>query len=113
MTFNVDGKPQTIWTTATTVDQAVTALGIDTAGAELSTSRSSTIGREGLDLDIATEKKIVIKVAGKKRSVTTNAQTVARHWRTPRSPSTATTRSASPRPPRWSTAPSSATPGST
>ena len=77
VTFNVDGKPQTIWTTATTVDQAVTALGIDTAGAELSTSRSSTIGREGLDLNIATEKKIVIKVAGKKRSVTTTAQTVA------------------------------------
>ena len=77
MTFNVDGKPQTIWTTATTVDQAVTALGIDTAGAELSTSRSSSIGREGLDVDIATEKKIVIKVAGKKRSFTTTAQTVA------------------------------------
>jgi uncharacterized protein YabE (DUF348 family) len=76
VTFNVDGKPQTIWTTATTVDQAVSALGIDTAGAELSTSRSSSIGREGLDVDIATEKQIVIKVAGKKRSFTTTAQTV-------------------------------------
>ena len=41
VTFTVDGKQQTIWTTATTVDQAVDALGIDTAGAELSTSRSA------------------------------------------------------------------------
>ena len=77
VTFTVDGKPQTIWTTATTVDQAVNTLGIDTAGAELSTSRSSVIGREGLDVDIATMKQIVIKVAGKKRSFTTTAQTVA------------------------------------
>jgi uncharacterized protein YabE (DUF348 family) len=77
VTFNVDGKPQTIWTTATTVDQAVQTLGIDTTGAQLSTSRSSSIGREGLGVDIATEKQIVIKVAGKKRSFTTTAQTVA------------------------------------
>ncbi len=76
VTFTVDGKPQTIWTTATTVNQAVDALGIDTDGAELSTSRSSSIGRQGLDVDIATEKKIKISVAGKKRTVTTTATTV-------------------------------------
>ena len=49
VTFTVDGEPQTIWTTATTVDQAVGALGIDIGGAELSTSRSSGIGRAGSD----------------------------------------------------------------
>ena len=34
------------------------ALSIDTAGAELSTSRSAGIGRDGLDVDIATAKTV-------------------------------------------------------
>lgn len=76
VTFNVDGRPQTVWTTATTVDQAVAALGVDTNGAQLSTSRSSAIGRQGLQVDIATEKTVVIKNAGKKQTVRTTAQTV-------------------------------------
>ncbi len=75
--FTVDGKPHTIWTTATTVDQAVSALGMDTAGAALSTSRSSTIGRQGLDVDIATEKRVTILAAGKKVSLDTTETTVA------------------------------------
>jgi uncharacterized protein YabE (DUF348 family) len=76
VTFTVDGEPQTIWTTATTVDQAVGALGIDIAGAELSTSRSSGIGRQGLSVDIATEKSITIDDAGDRRRLKTTAQTV-------------------------------------
>ncbi len=76
VTFTIDGRPQTIWTTATRVDQAVSALGIDTAGAELSTSRSSSIGRQGLSIDIATEKSITIDDAGDRRRVRTTAQTV-------------------------------------
>jgi uncharacterized protein YabE (DUF348 family) len=76
VTFTVDGKPQTIWTTATSLDQAISTLGVDTVGADLSTSRSSTIGREGLSVDIATRKTITIDAAGKKRTVTTTAQTV-------------------------------------
>jgi uncharacterized protein YabE (DUF348 family) len=77
VTFTVDGAAQTIWTTATTVDDALTALGMSLTGAELSTSRSSGIGRQGLTIVIATQKKIIIIDAGKKRTITTTGQTLA------------------------------------
>jgi resuscitation-promoting factor RpfB len=77
VTFTIDGATQTIWTTATTVDDALNALSVDLSGAELSTSRSSSIGREGLTIMIATQKKIIIIDAGKKRTITTTGQTLA------------------------------------
>jgi resuscitation-promoting factor RpfB len=77
VTFTVDGAKQTIWTTATTVNDALDALGMDLAGAELSTSRSLGIGRQGLAIIIATQKQIVIIDAGKKRTLTTTGQTLA------------------------------------
>jgi resuscitation-promoting factor RpfB len=77
VTFTVDGAQQTIWTTATTVNEALGALAIDLAGAQLSTSRSSGIGRQGLTIIIATEKTVIIIDAGKKRTVTTTGQTLA------------------------------------
>jgi resuscitation-promoting factor RpfB len=77
VTFTIDGVAQTMWTTATTVDNALNALSIDLSGAELSTSRSSGIGREGLTIVIATQKKIIIIDAGKKRTITTTGQTLA------------------------------------
>jgi resuscitation-promoting factor RpfB len=77
VTFTVDGAKQTIWTTALTVDEALSALAVDLAGAQLSTSRSSTIGRQGLTIVIATEKTVVIIDAGKKRTITTTGQTLA------------------------------------
>jgi uncharacterized protein YabE (DUF348 family) len=77
VTFTVDGAAQTIWTTATTVDDALAALGMNLSGAELSTSRSSGIGREGLTIVVATQKKIIIIDAGKKRTITTTGQTLA------------------------------------
>ncbi len=77
VTFTIDGAKQTIWTTAITVDEALSALAVDLAGAQLSTSRSSTIGRQGLAIVIATEKTVVIIDAGKKRTITTTGQTLA------------------------------------
>jgi uncharacterized protein YabE (DUF348 family) len=77
VTFTVDGAAQTIWTTATTVDDALTALGMSLTGAELSTSRSSGIGRQGLTIVIATQKKIIIIDAGKRRTIATTGQTLA------------------------------------
>jgi uncharacterized protein YabE (DUF348 family) len=75
--FTIDGRRQAIWTTATTVDQAAGALGVNISGAALSTSRSSTIGRQGLAVDVSTEKTVTILAAGKKRTVTTTGGTVA------------------------------------
>lgn len=77
VTFTVDGAKQTIWTTATTVDDALEALGMDLGGAELSASRSLGIGRQGLAIIIATQKQVVIIDAGKKRTITTTGQTLA------------------------------------
>jgi uncharacterized protein YabE (DUF348 family) len=74
---SIDGKPQSYWTTATNVGEALTALGLETEGADLSISRSSRIGREGLSLDIATLKVVTIDAAGRKRVIKTTGQTVA------------------------------------
>ena len=73
----VDGKPQTFWTTATSVDQALKALDIDSEGAKLSTSRGTTIGRQGLELAVTTQKDVTVNIAGKKKSVQTTGKTVA------------------------------------
>ena len=94
---NVDGKPQTFWTTATNVDQALSALGIDTAGAELSTSRSRRSAGRASAFDVATRKTVTINAAGKKRTLDDHRhRRSARRWPRPRSPWTPTTSSASP-----------------
>ncbi len=59
---SVDGKKRTYWTTATRVDTALQQLGIRTANAALSTSRSSSITREGMALLITTPKQYVVKI---------------------------------------------------
>ncbi|HEY5978570.1 MAG TPA: ubiquitin-like domain-containing protein [Microlunatus sp.] len=76
VTATVDGQPQTFWTTATSVDQALQSLQLDTAGADLSTSRSAGIGREGLNLTVNTAKTITIEAAGKDKKIETTALTV-------------------------------------
>ncbi len=77
VTFTVDGRTRTIWTTATSLDAALGVLGTNTTGAALSTSRSTSIGRQGLSVDVATLKTVSVKVAGKKRTVKTTGATVA------------------------------------
>lgn len=76
VTVTVDGAAKTFWTTATSVDQALQSLQLDTAGADLSTSRSAGIGREGLDLTVNTAKSITIESAGKKKKIESTALTV-------------------------------------
>lgn len=76
VTVNVDGKQKTFWTTATSVDAALRSLQLDTTGADLSTSRSAGISREGLTLTVDTAKTITIDAAGKERKLETTAQTV-------------------------------------
>ncbi len=74
LTLTVDGNERTYWTTATNVDDALAQLGQRySASAELSASRSSSIGREGLDLVVNTPKRIALKVGNRDvvRSTTT------------------------------------------
>lgn len=76
VTVTVDGAKQTFWTTATNVDQALQSLELDSTGAELSTSRSAGIGREGLDFSVNTVKSITVDAGGQERKVKTTALTV-------------------------------------
>jgi resuscitation-promoting factor RpfB len=62
LTLSVDGVRHTYWTTATEVASALDQLGIRFAGAELSASRSASIDREGMALQITTPKSLVVKV---------------------------------------------------
>ena len=76
VTVKVDGQPKTFWTTATSVDQALQSLQLDTTGADLSTSRSAGIGRQGLNLTVNTAKTVTIEAAGKDKKIETTALTV-------------------------------------
>ena len=67
ITVTVDGRPRTYWTTATNVSQALAALNLDLPGAQLSTSRSTSIGRQGLAVALATQKTVTVNDAGAKR----------------------------------------------
>jgi resuscitation-promoting factor RpfB len=71
--LNVDGHEQTYWVTATNVSGALQQIGRAFTGAALSVSRGADINRGGLSLDVATPKKVSVKV-GADRAKT---QTVA------------------------------------
>ncbi|MGH3330713.1 MAG: transglycosylase family protein [Nocardioidaceae bacterium] len=75
--ISLDGKDKTYWVTATDVTTALDQLGLRFAGAELSASRGAEIGREGLDLDVVTPKRVTLKVGTEKaRKVEVPALTV-------------------------------------
>ena len=63
---SVDGKTRTYWVTSTEVDDALSEIGQTYAAARLSTSRGALIGRDGLELDVVTAKRLTFEIAGKK-----------------------------------------------
>ncbi|GGW29346.1 hypothetical protein GCM10010503_01000 [Streptomyces lucensis JCM 4490] len=73
--LTLDGRRRTVWTTAHTVDGALRQMGVRAEGAHLSASRSRTIGRAGLTLDVRTERAVTIMADGRSRTVRTNAAT--------------------------------------
>jgi resuscitation-promoting factor RpfB len=77
LTVIVDGRKQTHWVTALNVGEAFNQLGLRFAGARMSASRSVGIGRKGLDIDVRTLKKLVIKHDGTKTAVSAPVLTVA------------------------------------
>lgn len=73
----LDGVEHTYWTTATKVETALDELGIRYAGADLSASRSATIDRQGMSLQIVTPKSVVVKIGdGKAHPVVVAASDV-------------------------------------
>ena len=74
--LTLDGQRREVWTTARTVEGALEQLGVRAEGAYLSVSRSLPIGREGLALDVRTERSVTIMADGRARTIRTNAATV-------------------------------------
>ncbi|MGW4910218.1 ubiquitin-like domain-containing protein [Streptomyces sp. NPDC004270] len=74
--LTLDGQRREVWTTARTVEGALTQLGVRAEGAYLSASRSQSIGRAGLALDVRTERTVTILADGRTRTIRTNAATV-------------------------------------
>ncbi len=66
LALNVDGNEQTYWVTATTVDGALQQIGRAFTGAALSVSRGAGIDRGGLALEVATPKRVTLKVGAAK-----------------------------------------------
>jgi resuscitation-promoting factor RpfB len=64
LSLDVDGQQQTYWVTSNTVDDALGEIGRNYRAAALSTSRSASIGRAGLALEVTTPKKITVELAG-------------------------------------------------
>ena len=75
---SVDGDEKRYWVTATDVTSALEQIGLGFSKADLSVSRGAYIGREGLDLDVVTPKKLTVKIGGDKaKKQTITALTVA------------------------------------
>ncbi|MEU8760807.1 ubiquitin-like domain-containing protein [Streptomyces sp. NPDC048659] len=74
--LTLDGQRRQVWTTARTVDGALRQLGVRAEGAHLSVSRSAAISRQGLALDVRTERTVTFLADGRERTVRTNAATV-------------------------------------
>jgi resuscitation-promoting factor RpfB len=76
LTVTADGSKQNFWTTADSVNEALADLGLRYDGAQLSTSRSAPIGRQGLALVVRTPKTVQFVRQGKATPVRTTARTV-------------------------------------
>jgi uncharacterized protein YabE (DUF348 family) len=76
LTVNADGTKRSFWTTADSLSEAMTDLGLRYDGAVFSTSRSAPIGREGLELTVRTPKTLQIVRLGKAVAVKSMATTV-------------------------------------
>jgi resuscitation-promoting factor RpfB len=72
----VDGKPRDVWTTATTVSDALAALGYP-ASDFVSVSRSQRLPVSPTDLVLRSPKSVVVRHDGTKLRATTTAGTVA------------------------------------
>ncbi len=62
----VDGTPTTYWVKSTTVAGALEEIGQGYDAAELSVSRSSSIGRAGMGLAVVTVKEFRVRIGAKK-----------------------------------------------
>ena len=78
LTLTIDGRQQQVWTTARTVDEALTELGADPSALRLSADRSRPIPLGGLAVSASTLHTVEVSVGGAPAiAATTGAATVA------------------------------------
>ncbi|MEO5833266.1 MAG: ubiquitin-like domain-containing protein [Nakamurella sp.] len=76
LNLTVDGVPTQVWTTATTVDEALAQLGRDAGNYQLSADRGREIPLDGLALSANTLRSVTIDDRGTASSLVTPATTV-------------------------------------
>ncbi|NYE74537.1 septal ring lytic transglycosylase RlpA family protein [Microlunatus parietis] len=76
LTITIDGKKDSYWTTARSVDEALQEMNIP-ASAKLSTSRGAKIDRTGIHIKVDTSKTATIVAGGKTLKVTSTGRTIA------------------------------------
>ena len=76
LTLTVDGQTRQVWTTATTVEQALQELGQDPTGYRLSADRNRSIPLDGLAVSADTLRTATVAVDGASQQVTGTATTI-------------------------------------
>lgn len=76
LTLTVDGHTREVWTTATTVEQALQELGQDPAGFRLSADRTRPIPLDGLAVSADTLRTATVAVDGASQQITGTATTI-------------------------------------
>jgi uncharacterized protein YabE (DUF348 family) len=74
--LTVEGSSTKVWTTATTVDEALHQIGVHAVGASLSVSRSQPIPRTGMALNVQLPDRVTFIHDGRKTIISTTAVTV-------------------------------------
>jgi uncharacterized protein YabE (DUF348 family) len=77
LTLTVDGQHRQVWVTAMTVDEALDQLGLRANGEWLSASRSLSIPRQGLALELRLPQHVTVLVDGRRHVAVTTAATVS------------------------------------
>jgi uncharacterized protein YabE (DUF348 family) len=76
LTLTIDGQTREVWTTATTVEEALAELGQDPAAFKLSANRSRSIPLDGLAVTADTLRTVTVTVDGAPTEYTAAGQTV-------------------------------------
>ncbi|MEP6762172.1 MAG: ubiquitin-like domain-containing protein, partial [Sporichthyaceae bacterium] len=74
--LTVDGESRRLWTTASSVSEALMMFGVRADGAVVSASRSARISRGGMALDVRLPHDLTFLADGKRSELTTTAATV-------------------------------------
>ncbi|MDR0946067.1 MAG: ubiquitin-like domain-containing protein [Bifidobacteriaceae bacterium] len=77
LAVDIDGQDRTVWTTATTVQDALEDLGVRVEAADLSVSRSASVARLDRTVQVTTTKSVTVLVDGQTLPVQTASATVA------------------------------------